>query len=193
MTTHTNETSRRIYARVRRLHLPLLHRCRYYQSGSGWRNASDRCAHPAPKLLGPGAWRVLYALTREQEPAIAMLALTCRVVEAVHGEVPGLLRRGQPALLLAVTAWTDDTRRAGLARRDCFGPARRDPASADAGLFGGPTDWSAAVTWLVWLPMLVYEVVLALWLLIQGVGPHQADSSDVKQEIETRQYRSKGI
>ncbi|RPJ22488.1 MAG: DUF4386 family protein, partial [Chloroflexi bacterium] len=39
-----------------------------------------------------------------------------------------------------------------------------------AGLFGGPTNWSASVTWLVWLPMLVFEVVLALWLLIKGVA-----------------------
>jgi hypothetical protein len=39
-----------------------------------------------------------------------------------------------------------------------------------AGLFGGPMTWSASVTWLVWLPMLVFEVVLALWLIIKGVA-----------------------
>jgi hypothetical protein len=29
--------------------------------------------------------------------------------------------------------------------------------------------WSASITWLVWLPMLVFEVALALWLMIKGV------------------------
>ncbi len=32
------------------------------------------------------------------------------------------------------------------------------------GFFGG------LVGWLIWLPMLVFEVVLAFWLLIKGVA-----------------------
>ena len=39
-----------------------------------------------------------------------------------------------------------------------------------AGLFGGSMSWSASVTWLVWLPMLIFEVTLALWLMIKGVA-----------------------
>jgi hypothetical protein len=39
-----------------------------------------------------------------------------------------------------------------------------------AGLFGGSMLWSASITWLVWLPMLVFEVALALWLMIRGVN-----------------------
>ena len=42
-----------------------------------------------------------------------------------------------------------------------------------AGLLGGPMSWSAAVSWLVWLPMLVYELVLSLFLLIKGVNVAQ--------------------
>ena len=38
-----------------------------------------------------------------------------------------------------------------------------------AGLFGA--DWFSTITWLLWLPMLVYEVWLALWLIIKGVTP----------------------
>jgi hypothetical protein len=34
-----------------------------------------------------------------------------------------------------------------------------------AGLLGGP------VTSLMWFPMLLFEVVLALWLIIKGAGP----------------------
>jgi hypothetical protein len=36
--------------------------------------------------------------------------------------------------------------------------------AASTALFGGP------VAWLMWLPMLVFEVILALWLLIKGVA-----------------------
>jgi hypothetical protein len=39
-----------------------------------------------------------------------------------------------------------------------------------AGLFGSAVNWSSSVTWLMWLPMLVFEVALALWLLIKGVA-----------------------
>lgn len=39
-----------------------------------------------------------------------------------------------------------------------------------AGLSTGPASWSSAVAWLMWLPMLVFEVVLALWLMIKGVA-----------------------
>jgi hypothetical protein len=38
------------------------------------------------------------------------------------------------------------------------------------GLLGASTGWSSSVTWLMWLPMLVFEVVLALWLLTKGVA-----------------------
>ncbi len=47
-----------------------------------------------------------------------------------------------------------------------------------AGLFGSSANWFSAVTWLMWLPMLVYEVALALWLIIKGVAmPNVAPSS----------------
>lgn len=33
--------------------------------------------------------------------------------------------------------------------------------------------WTPSVTWMIWLPMLVFEVTLALWLLIKGVAAPQ--------------------
>lgn len=39
-----------------------------------------------------------------------------------------------------------------------------------AGLFGDSANWFSVVTWLMWLPMLVYEMALALWLIIKGVN-----------------------
>ena len=39
-----------------------------------------------------------------------------------------------------------------------------------AGLLGGSENWFGPITWLMWLPMLVFEVTLALWLIIKGAG-----------------------
>ena len=146
----------------------------------------------------------LYAITREQDPDLAMLALTCRVGEGVIGaigipstlgllwlatadrskctghrgsagarRVPSsgergphrhLLRRGQHALLLPPPARSDDPDPTGLARRRRVGPAGGGPSPAARGFLRGP------VTSLMWLPMLAFEVPLALWLLIKGVA-----------------------
>ena len=47
-----------------------------------------------------------------------------------------------------------------------------------AGLFGSSANWFSAVTWIMWLPMVVYEVALARWLIIKGVAmPNVAPSS----------------
>lgn len=115
----------------------------------------------------------LYMITREQGPALAMLALTCRVLEAVgaSGEESAiffavgstlfcwLLLRGR--LIPVALAWLGVVASALLV---VILPLQL------AGLFGGPMTWTASVTWLVWLPMLVFEVTLALWLLIKGVA-----------------------
>src|SRR5215207_2795570 len=124
----------------------------------------------------------LYMITREQGPALALLALTCRVLEAVSGEAAiffavgstlfcWLLLRGR--LIPLALAWLGVFASVLLV---VILPLQL------AGLFGGPTSWSASVTWLVWLPMLVFEVTLALWLLIKGVAvrtPHIAASGVV--------------
>lgn len=39
-----------------------------------------------------------------------------------------------------------------------------------AGYFGGPRAWSSPVTWAIWLPMLVFELTFAVWLITKGVA-----------------------
>ena len=113
----------------------------------------------------------LYAITREQDPDLAMLGLTCRVVEAIPGNdgaiffavgstiFSWLLLRGR--MIPAALAWLGVFASVLLV---VILPLQR------AGLFGGPMSWSASVTWLVWLPALVFEVTLSLWLIVKGVA-----------------------
>jgi hypothetical protein len=119
----------------------------------------------------------LYAITYKHGPALAMLALTCRVLEAVqYGEsaiyfavasllFSWLLLRGQmiPAILAQLGVIASVLLVVIL------------PLQL-AGLFGGSMSWSASVTWLVWLPMLVYEVTLAAWLIVKGVNVERSES-----------------
>jgi hypothetical protein len=113
----------------------------------------------------------LYVLTRDQGPALAMMALVCRVLEAVPV--------GEPAIFFAVGS----TIFSWLLLRGRMIPVSLAWLGVVAsallvvvlplqvvGLFGGVMSWSSAIAWLVWLPMLVFEIVFALWLLIKGVA-----------------------
>jgi len=183
MTTYTTETSHLIYARVAGFTFLF-----YIAAGmtslalTGQPQVTDVLSlltSLSALVLGV----TLYMITREQGPGLAMLALTCRVLEAVSGEAAfffavgstlfsWLLLRGR--LIPMALAWLGVLASVLLV---VILPLQL------AGLFGGPMSWSASVTWLVWLPMLVFEVALALWLLIKGVGmptpnvaPSHADS-----------------
>lgn len=113
----------------------------------------------------------LWAITREVDPDLAMMALACRVIEAAPGR-PGeiyfavgstlfswLLLRGR--MIPVALAWLGVIASAFLV---VLIPLQL------AGLFGGARPWSSPVTWFLWLPMLVFEVALAFWLLIKGVA-----------------------
>ena len=115
----------------------------------------------------------LYMITREQGPGLALLALTCRALEAVHGESAiffsigslffcWLLLRGR--MIPIALAWLGVVASVLLV---VILPLQL------AGLIGGAMSWSASITWLVWLPMLVFEIALALWLMIKGVNSEQ--------------------
>jgi hypothetical protein len=112
----------------------------------------------------------LYGLTRTQDPDLAMLGMTCRLLEAApgHGEIyfavgstifSWLLLRGR--MIPVALAWLGVIASALLV---LLLPLQI------AGLFGGPRAWSSPVTWAVWSPLLLFEVVLAMWLLIKGVA-----------------------
>jgi hypothetical protein len=111
----------------------------------------------------------LYALTRDEDPDLALLALGCRVLEAVPGEgtiyfavgntiFVWLLLRGR--MIPAPLAWFGVITSALLAVL---------LVSQRAGFFGGPMSWSSSVTWFVWLPVLIFELSFSVLLLTKGV------------------------
>jgi hypothetical protein len=111
----------------------------------------------------------LYAITKEQDPDLAMMGLACRVLEAAPG--PGeiffavgstlfcwLLLKGRmiPTALAQLGVLASVLLVVILPVRAAFG--------------GGSTNWASSVGWLMWLPMLVFELALAAWLLTRGVA-----------------------
>jgi ABC-type glycerol-3-phosphate transport system permease component len=107
-------------------------------------------------------------LTREQGPAIALLALTFRIMEAIHEQSAiffavgsllfcWLLLRGR--MIPAALAWLGVIASALLV---VILPLQL------AGVLTG-TGWSDSITWFVWLPMLVFEVTFSIWLFVKGV------------------------
>lgn len=119
----------------------------------------------------------LYAITRAQDAELALLALACRIVEAVPGgEGTGalffavgsaifswLLLRGRmvPAMLARLGVFASLLLVASLLLRR-------------AGLFADAVNWGSTAAWLLWLPMLVFELALAFWFLTRGVAAEKS-------------------
>jgi hypothetical protein len=116
----------------------------------------------------------LYAITRAQDPDLALAALMCRVLEAVPGE--GAIYFAVGSLLFSWLLLRGRMIPAGLARLGLFAsallvvvlPIQR------AGLFAGALDWASGMTWFMWLPMLVFELTLAVWFIVKGVNVPEA-------------------
>jgi hypothetical protein len=149
----------------------------------------------------------LYALTRDEDPDLAMLVLTCRVGEGVLGGISLIASVGLLWLATATGANAPDAATANALGAFLFRvPAWNLPIAGTffavgstlfsylllrgrmvpvglawlgvlasvllvvllpaqlAGFLKGP------VTFYMWMPMLVFEVAVALWLLIKGVA-----------------------
>ena len=106
----------------------------------------------------------LFMITWEQGPGLALLALTCRVMEAVHSEsaiffavgsllFSWLLLRGR--MIPVALAWL------GVLASILW------VVGLPLQLIGVLPD---SATWFIYLPMAAFEIPFALWLLIKGVA-----------------------
>ena len=150
----------------------------------------------------------LYAITREQDRDLALLALTCRVAEGVTGAASIPVTLGLLALATAAGGNTPDPRAAGavgafvLAQPWLIGAAffavgstifswlllrgRMVPVwLAGLGVVASAVVALALplqlmevlpslVAQLIWLPVAVFELVLAVWLIAKGAAPQEA-------------------
>ena len=118
----------------------------------------------------------LFAITYQQGPVLALLALTCRVAEAIqYGESAIYFSVG--SLFFSWLLLRGRLIPVALAQLGLLASALLVvilPLQL-VGLFGGPMSWASSITWLVWLPMLVFEVTLAFWLMIKGVNVGQME------------------
>lgn len=115
----------------------------------------------------------LYAITRDQDRDLALLAFGCRLIEATPGD------ENRSALFFAVGstifAWLLLRGRmvpTWLAR---FGVLASVLLVAllfvqRAGVFAAAFTWQSPITWALWFPMLIFEVTLAGWLIVKGVA-----------------------
>jgi hypothetical protein len=154
----------------------------------------------------------LYALTREVNSELALLAFSCRVAEGVMNAVPATVRLG--LLSIAVTssgaAGTDATRQQAQAAlllnfSGWSGAVNGTIFAVGSALFAylflrgrsipTPLAWlgivgsllilplfilaglrlaSPTLAWLISIPILLFEVALAFWLIVKGVHPQPA-------------------
>lgn len=151
----------------------------------------------------------LYGLTADEDPDLALLALTCRVTEGVINAVLAVamlallsvaLRPAAPAtdtigaLLLQVQGWCTTVGATVFAVGSTlfsylFLRARSIPVWLGwLGVLGsillvvtvplgGLGLMKGSMSELIWLPMLVFEVTLGLWLIIKGAQPSNMKSS----------------
>ena len=119
----------------------------------------------------------LYAITRDQGPELALFGLVCRIIEGMPGEgliyfavgmlaFSWLLLRGR--MIPAALAWLGLL--ASVVQVATLLLQR-------AGLAGGEVNWFSTATWLSSLPMLVFELALAIWFLGRGVSAPMSPAS----------------
>src|SRR6266571_3195208 len=113
----------------------------------------------------------LYAITRDEDRDLAMLGLTCRVVEAIPGQ-PGAIFFAVGSTLFCWLLLRGRMIPVALARLGVVASVALVAILVlqRAGLFSAGVNWFSGVTWLVWLPMLVFELALAAWLIVKGVA-----------------------
>jgi len=114
----------------------------------------------------------LYAITREQDRDLALLALLCRAIEAIPGHGGGEIYFAVGSTLFCWLLLAGRMIPAALAWLGVVASALLVVVLLlrMAGLFGPGTNWSSSLTWIMWLPMLVFELTFAAWLIVKGVA-----------------------
>lgn len=116
----------------------------------------------------------LYAITREQDPDLALLALACRFLEAVPGD--GYIYFAVGSTIFSWLLLKGRMIPAGLAWLGVIGSAALFVLliAQRLGFLGGYGSWASPVTWAISVPVLIFELTVAVWLLTKGIAPQAA-------------------
>jgi len=144
-------------------------------AAAGAEGSAGRLVHVVLSLLGNFSALVLavtlYAITRDQDGDIAMLAMACRVGEGVVGAMSGSIT--VPATVFAVGS-TLFSYLLLRGRMIPIGLARLGVVASLLLVVGLPLQLAGLIGGLVarlmWLPMLVFELALGPWLIVKGVA-----------------------
>ena len=159
-------------------------------------------------LCAIGLGVTLYALTRDQDRELALIALCCRAAEGIIGAAAAVRTLGLVSVAAVSTSASGADAASAIAMGSlllqqgggsatisatCFAVgsmlfswlflrARSIPVwLAGLGVLASlllvvvlPLELAGLVDggFLVWMPMLVFEVTLAFWLIVRGVAPH---------------------
>ena len=112
-----------------------------------------------------------YAITRHQDSDLAALAMVCRIIEGVPG-VSGEIYFAVASLLFSWLFLRGRMIPVALAWLGVIASALLVVLipSQLAGFLVGAARWDSPIKWALWSPMAVFEIVLALWLIIKGVA-----------------------
>ena len=114
----------------------------------------------------------LYAITQGQDRELALLAMLCRAVESIPGHGGGSIYFAVGSSLFCWLFLQGRIIPVALAGLGVVASSLLVVLLVlrTAGLFGPGANWSSSLTWLTWLPMLVFELMLAAWLIVKGVA-----------------------
>src|SRR4029450_6908933 len=107
----------------------------------------------------------LSAITRDVDHELAMIAMLCRVLEAVPGEGEIYFAVGNTIfcwLLLKGRMIPVPLARLGVVASAALSML---VLIQTGGLLGGRMSFQSPITWFVWLPVLIFELSFAYWLL----------------------------
>jgi hypothetical protein len=114
----------------------------------------------------------LYAITRHVDRDLALLGMLCRVLEAGSGSGEIYFAAGSTIFCwLLLKGRTIPTWLASLGLLSSGGLLVQLLVQQAA---GASTNWSSPVTWVIWFPLLIFELTFAALLLADRLAPPQS-------------------
>jgi hypothetical protein len=114
----------------------------------------------------------LYAITRHVDRDLALLAMLCRVLEAGPG--PGEIYFAVGSTIFCWLLLKGRTIPAGLSLLGVISSGGLVVQLLVQQAAGTSTNWSSPMTWMIWFPLLIFELSFAALLLGNRLTPRRS-------------------